>query len=208
MKIRWHSGHSLSLRGNKYRIIIGLPQEIEVKQLKIKEGELVILPYALNYYPEEVQIYLNKSQAFVIDGAGEYSYGGVTIRGISVLRQSGERMNLFSLSVEDIIFVSLFDLDRELEQKEFDLIGNTDILALPIGGNDVLDYKKAVKVAHKVEPRMIIPLKHQSQYDPDQASVDTFVKEYGLEAKAEEEYTIKKSSLSIEQTDLVVLAVN
>lgn len=208
MKIRWHSGHSLSLRGNKYRVIVGLPHDTQVKQLKIKEGELVILPYPLATYSEEVQTSLQNSQAFIIDGAGEYSYGGVTIRGISVHRQAGNRMNLFSLSVEDIVFVSLFDLDRELEQKEFDLIGNTDILAVPIGGADVLTYKKAVKVAHKVEPRMIIPLKYQSPHDPEQAPVDDFVKEYGLEPQPEEERTVKKSSLSIEQTDLVVLTVN
>ncbi len=209
MKIRWHGGNSVSLRGTGYRVVMGLLDTESAKPTKVGKEDLLILPYKLATYTDDVQKGATKQEPFIIDGAGEYSYNGATVQVKSVKRSDGIRTHLVSISVEKMLIVSLGDLDRDLEGSETDFIGTPDVLFVPVGGTGVLDHNQAAKVANMVEPRVLIPMNYNSEDTaPEKAGVEEFLKEYGSEVQPEGEVTLKKGELPSDTTDVRVLNID
>lgn len=207
MKIRWHGGTCLTIKSKDCRIILGEPEQPGFETVPLKEADLVILPYPRSTYSEKINASIDKKEVFVIDGAGEYSYAGVTIQAQSIKRSDDKRVNIISLSTEGVVIASLMELDRELSGKELDLVSNTDILAIPVGGDTVLNYKVAAKMVNQIEPRGIIPLQAQAGEDTSREPVESFLKEYGSSVDPQEEITIKKSELPADRTDLYLLGL-
>ncbi len=208
MKIRWYGGTCLTIKSKNCRIILGEPEQLNFEKIAIKESDLVILPYSRSSYSEKLNTSFDKKNAFVIDGAGEYSYAGVTIQVQSVKRTDGTRVNILSLSTEGVVIASLMELDRDLTGKELDMVSNTDVLVIPVGGDTVLDHKLAVKMVNQIEPRGIIPIQFQAGADTTKEPVESFLKEYGSSVDAQEEIAIKKSDLPVDRTDLYLLGLS
>lgn len=104
-----------------------------------------------------------RGESVVIDKPGEFAVKGVNIVGLDSPAdpKDGElRGNsvVFSLDVEDMKIVYLGAIGMEPTGKVLDLIGEADILFLPIGDLAGLDGKTAEVIARKTEPKMIIPM--------------------------------------------------
>lgn len=207
MKIRWHGGTCLTIKSKNCRIVLGEPEQPGFDVVPLKESDLVILPYPRGTYSEKLNATFDKKEVFVVDGAGEYSYAGVTIQAKSVKRTDDKRVNIISLSTEGVVIATLMELDRELTGKELDLVSNTDVLAIPVGGDTVLNHKIAVKMVNQIEPRGIIPLQAQAGGDTTREPVESFLKEYGSSVDPQEEITIKKVDLPVDRTDLYLLGL-
>ncbi len=107
-----------------------------------------------------------KGEPIVIDIPGEYSVKGVNIIGIQTFhdeKEGAERglNTVFILESEDLRICHLGDLGAELDAKQLDLIDGVDILMVPIGGKYTINYKKAVDVIKKIEPKIIIPMHYK-----------------------------------------------
>ncbi len=207
MKIRWYGGNCLVIKSKQCRIILGSPEQEHFDSVSFKTEDLVILPYSKAQYSEKINASFVKKETFVIDGAGEYSYSGATIQVKSVKRSDGKPVNIVSLSTEGMVLASLMDLDRELSGKELDLVSSTDILAIPVGGDNVLNHKIAAKMVNQIEPRAIIPLQYQEGSDTAKEPVSSFLKEYGSSVDPQEEVSIKKSELPVDRTDVHLLSL-
>jgi len=144
---------------------------------------------------------------FVISGPGEYEVKNTFIKGIMTESlYGGERKinTIYTLTLDGINICFLGALtSNELGHEVKEKINSPNILFLPIGGDGVLDYKTAHKLATSLEPNIIIPL----QYTKD--DLKQFLKEGGLaDGKPLDKLTIKKKDLEDKEGDIVVLSGN
>jgi len=147
-------------------------------------------------------------EPFVIKGPGEYEVAGLFIRGIASKSLYGgkERINtIYSLEIDDMRVAFLGALgDKELSPEAKEVLGESNILIVPIGGDGVLDASSAYELAVKREPNIIIPIHYGDVGDKD--ALKDFLKEGGVHnLKPEEKLTIKRKDLDGKEGEIVVL---
>lgn len=153
-----------------------------------------------------------RGQPFIVDSAGEYDIKGVMINGVESYhdtkegRERGKNI-IFKISLDGINIVHLGDLGHVLDNKQLEKLEGTDILLIPVGGNNyTIDAKKAVEVVSQIEPRIVIPMHYKikgSKINVD--GVEKFIKEMGLKPTEEEKLKISKKDLPQEDMELVIL---
>ena len=125
---------------------------------------------------------------FSLNGPGEYEISGIEITGVG---------QIYLFSAEDMRIAYLDKLGRALNDQEQELIGDVDILFIPIGGGEVLDCKAAIQVINQIDPRIVIPM----YYD----EVDTFSKEEGIVPEFVDSLKISRSTLPETERKVIVL---
>ncbi|MEA3452751.1 MAG: MBL fold metallo-hydrolase [Patescibacteria group bacterium] len=153
-----------------------------------------------------------KGAPFLIDGPGEYEIGGVFIQGISSLYDSSlgkksKQTTIYNIEAEGMRLCHLSDLNqKELDSKQLEIIGQVDILMVPVGGEEVMDSRTAQKIVNQIEPKIIIPMCYKlPKLKTDFEGVDVFLKTMGQEGiEPQASLKIKKQGLPTE-TKIVVL---
>lgn len=144
------------------------------------------------------QVQYNGKAPFVIRGAGEYEVQNVFIKGFSTeveLKDGKEKKKYqntsYVLVLDGIRITFLGALHEMLRPEHKEIIDETDVLFLPVGGDDTtLNPYDAHKLSVSLEPKLIIPMDYNEQTLP------IFLKEAGAE-KVEplEKLTIKKKDI-------------
>lgn len=150
-------------------------------------------------------------QPFLVDMAGEYEIGGVSVDGIDSYhddqhgKERGQNL-LYRLEFDDLVVSHLGDLGSLLEEKQLERLAGTDILLVPIGGQHTLDAKRAVEVINQIEPKMVIPMHYQLPgLKFELNTVDDFVKAIGLPVVTDNKLKVTSRDLDSENTQLVIL---
>jgi len=146
---------------------------------------------------------------FIITEPGEYEKGGVFVYGISSKTEAAgkEKANIiFRYEFDDLVVAHLGDLAHNLTAEEFSALENVDILLLPVGGEETINYKIAVEIANQIEPKIIIPMHYaipglSTKLD----AVDKFLKEYGIKSETMNKLKVAKKDLPEEDTKVVIL---
>jgi len=161
-------------------------------------------------------------QAMVIDGPGEYEKQGVYIRGVLSYhdREQGKERGLNTIYVikdEDIIVCHMGDFGQgAFENNQLDDIGDVDILMIPVGGKYTIDYKGAVEMVSKIEPKIVIPMHYKIKgLNIDIDGPDKFIKELGLTPEKVDpsaslgagKYKIAKKNLPMEEMKLILFEI-
>jgi len=140
---------------------------------------------------------------FVIDCPGEYEVGGVRVKGISSFhddKEGAERgaNTIYVIKMEDVLVAHLGDLgQKQLTEEQLDVLGEVDILMIPVGGTYTIDAETAVEVTNQIGPRIVIPMHYKIpglkvKLDP----VTDFLKEIGqADVQPVEKLTIKQKDL-------------
>jgi L-ascorbate metabolism protein UlaG (beta-lactamase superfamily) len=141
--------------------------------------------------------------AFVVDSLGEMEIKNVMM--YAVIGNDGSV--IYKLNSEGLNIVHLGRLTKAPGSEQMEKIMSPDILCIPVGGGtNYLDAKAAADLATALEPRIIIPIAHSCDTDPDSAPLSAFIKELGLKADAtEKKFIIKKKDLPQEETKLIIL---
>jgi L-ascorbate metabolism protein UlaG (beta-lactamase superfamily) len=150
----------------------------------------------------------NDKNAFVIKGPGEYEVDGMFIRGFkTVTNYGGQEMinTIYTLTVDGMNLAFLGAINQsEIDPDIKEELGQANILFVPIGGDGVLDFSEAYKMAVKREPNIIIPIHYGQIGDKD--ALKNFLKEGGQESiKPIDKLTIKKKDLEGKEGEIVVL---
>jgi L-ascorbate metabolism protein UlaG (beta-lactamase superfamily) len=151
-------------------------------------------------------------QPFVVDMAGEYEIGGLSIDGVdSDHDQQGgtERGHnlMFRLGFSDLVVTHLGDLGGTLEAKQLERLAGTDILLVPVGGHYTLDAKRAIEAINQIEPKIVIPMHYQLPgLKFELNAVDDFIKAIGLAPTYEDKFKVSRRDLDSENLQLVILA--
>lgn len=150
-------------------------------------------------------------QPFIINMAGEYEVGGVSIDGIDSNhddQDGAERGHnlMFRLEFSDLVVSHLGDLGSLLEAKQLERLAGTDVLIVPVGGIYTVDAKKAVEAINQIEPKMIIPMHYKIDgLKIDLNPVEDFIKAIGLVPTTDNKLKISRRDLDSENTQLIVL---
>jgi len=136
-----------------------------------------------------------------INEPGEYEKSGVFVYGIPT--ESGV---IYRFEFEDLVLVHLGGLAHTLTSSELEKLENVDILLLPVGGGDMIDYKKAVDAANQIEPRVIVPMNYKMpSLNVELDIIDKFLKEYGAKTENMPKLKIASKDLPQEDTRVIVL---
>lgn len=146
-------------------------------------------------------------EPFVINGPGEYEVKGVAVRGFGAeSAYGGKGINtIYSVVLEGMNLCFLGALGSVVlppaAKQELD---NIDILFLPIGGDGVLSYDDAYKLAVQLDPKAIVPMHYEGLGGKD--ALKSFLKEAGKEVKPVERLTVKKKDLDGKEGEIIVLS--
>ncbi len=130
-----------------------------------------------------------KTDAFLVEHAGEYETRGVVITGVAVHQQEQrDAITLYTLEAEGVLLGFLGGLRQELGEDHIAALKDVDVLFVPAGGHAVLTGKQAVAMVSRVEPRIAVPYYYKTpgvKLPLDDASA--FAKELGIKTIAAEE---------------------
>ena len=150
-------------------------------------------------------------QAMIIDGPGEYEKQGIYVRGILSYhdKEQGKERGLntiYVIKTENMSICHMGDFGQaEFEEGQIDNIGDVDILMVPVGGKYTINYKEAVGVVGKIEPKVIIPMHYKvKDLKLDIDGPDKFIKEMGLKPEKVDKFKVAKKNLPTEEMVLVV----
>ena len=148
---------------------------------------------------------------FVIDGPGEYETKEVFVEGIPILPVSEKEKSLstiYTIETEDIRICHLGAFNqKELTDDQVEKIGEIDILMVPVGANDTIGTKEAIKIMSQIEPKITIPMYYQiPKLKMKLEGVDKFLKAMGIKKiEALPKLSIKKKNISSEEAKIIIL---
>ncbi|MDO8495596.1 MAG: MBL fold metallo-hydrolase [bacterium] len=212
MILTWIGHSCFRLEGKDVSLLIDpFSKEIGLKPPRIKDN-LVLLTH--RHY-DHASIDDVDSETMVIDGPGEYESHGVYVHGISSFHDNSggtERglNTIYVIKLEEVTICHLGDLGQEkLDEQQLELIGNIDVLLIPVGGKYTIDYKQAVAVVGQIEPKVIVPMHHKL---PDLKiegldGVEKFLKEMGLTPEKLDKLKVTPKTLPQEEIKLVTLSL-
>jgi L-ascorbate metabolism protein UlaG (beta-lactamase superfamily) len=201
MTITWFGHSCFRLESKEGSLLLDpFSKDIGLRPPRIKD-DLVLVTH--NHYDHN-NVEGVGSETMIIDGPGEYELKGIYIRGILSYHDNSEGKErglntIYVVKAEDIIVCHMGDFGQpNFVKNQLDEIGNVDILMIPIGGKYTIDYKQAVQIISKIEPKVIIPMHYKIKnikLDLDES--DKFVKELGLMPERVDKYKIMKKNLPI-----------
>jgi len=140
---------------------------------------------------------------FILDTAGECETHGVLVTAIP---GHDDGQYFLRVDVEQMSLVHLGNAKQPLTDEQLESLGNIDILCIPVGSDDCYDPEEAVKVVNSIEPRVVIPIMHKSENNPQAKEVELFLKEMGVQnGEIEKKVILKKNNLPEEETRVIVL---
>lgn len=145
----------------------------------------------------------------VINGPGEYEISGVSIIGISAFHDPEKgrlrgKNNLYLIEMDEVVICHLGDLGHKLSDKTLDLIGDVDVLMVPVGGEYTIGPTEAVTVSQDIGAKIIIPMHYQVQGLKQDvfaklSGVEKFLTLIGLPVEKAPKLSVKKEILGEEQ---------
>lgn len=152
-----------------------------------------------------------KGEPFVINTPGEYETKDIMFYGIPSFhddkkgKERGQN-TIFKIISEEMNIVHLGDLGEDLDDDQLERLGNVDVLLIPVGGKYTIDYKKAIDLVTKIEPRIVVPMHYKVTSEENEiATADDFIKNCGLIPEKLDKLKIAKKDLPLENTKLVIL---
>lgn len=135
-----------------------------------------------------------KGDAFVVKAPGEYEVKGIFVYGATSSPEKEKDWTvLYRFEMENISLAHLGDLSYEPTNNDLEIIGEPDILFVPVSGEKTIDLKKIAALVTAIDPRIVIPMNYaipnlKIKLEP----VDKFLKELGVKNQE----TIKKLKVS------------
>jgi L-ascorbate metabolism protein UlaG (beta-lactamase superfamily) len=145
---------------------------------------------------------------FLVTGAGEYDIKEAFIIGTGAENKDLGPTTIYSIELEGIRIAFLGPIKQsQLTDEQKETLEGADIVLVPVGGKDILDFESAAKIATKLEPFIVVPHSYKiSGLSLNLDKLDKFLQEMGGKHQEEEKISLKKKDLVGEQTSLIVLS--
>ncbi|MBN1370113.1 MAG: MBL fold metallo-hydrolase [Dehalococcoidaceae bacterium] len=208
MEINWLGKTCFRIKGKQTTIVTDpfLPEA--AGSLSRTNADILCLSYQKPEEAGEVKI---GGEPYIIQGPGEYEVGGVLVIGIPSFQDESKgsirgKNTIYALEIEELAICYLGKLGHMLTDEQIEVIGNVDILLLPVGGNVTINATQAARLVRNIEPNIVIPMYYKTpaaneELDP----VDKFLNEIGSQGlTAQAKLNISKNSLP-QGTQIVLL---
>ncbi|HTL39210.1 MAG TPA: MBL fold metallo-hydrolase [Methylomirabilota bacterium] len=148
-----------------------------------------------------------QGQPFLVTGPGEYDIKGAFIIGSAAENKELGPITIYSIEVEGvrIAFIGPIKQNQLTDEQKAALEGS-DVVLIPVGGKQILDFENSAKLANQLEPFFVVPHSYKTAgLELPLDKLDKFLQEMGGKYEEMEKLTLKKKELIGEQTSLVVL---
>lgn len=190
MDITWLGQACFKLKGKNATVVIDPfdPEFIGLKLPKDLQADVVLITHDHSDHNNAAIVSGPTGKPMVFTGPGEYEINGVVITGISSFHddtqgsQRGKNI-IFHLLLDGLNIVHLGDLGQhELTEEQLNLIGQTDILLVPVGSFYTIAAKEATGIVSQLEPKIIVPMHYKIDgLKVDLEPVENFLKQMGAE---------------------------
>lgn len=203
MYIYYHGASCFKIKTNNTQLIIN-PFASSTGLSKRKfEGDIVLISQPENIDTQRVlPASLDLKTPFIIASPGEYEVKGVFVYGLKT-----DSALIYNLKIENIKLTHLNGLTRPLNDQELEIIENTDILFIPVGGCGTLASKLADEIISQVEPKIVIPMEYKIPgYNITREPLANFLAEMGVKNHTEEtSLKVTAKDLPTEELKIVIL---
>lgn len=108
-----------------------------------------------------------KGDPIIFDAPGEYAAKGVQIIGIDAVADAKDgaargRTTIFVLETEELRLCHLGALGAPVTEKQLEVIGDVDVLFVPVGDKEGLSPQQAEDVVRAIEPAIVIPMHYKT----------------------------------------------
>lgn len=205
MDIQWHGLSCFTLKGKSGTLVM---DPYDAKALGLKSLQLTADVVTAN---AEYDLHHAVSQlggsVKVFDWPGEYESKNIIIHGIPAFdrprekdggkKDDAKRVIIYVIELDGFSICHLSNLGHKLTPEMLEIIGDVDILLIPVGGapdTGGLDAKKAHEVIEQIDPRVVIPMYYSIPgMKLPLGELEAFLKEVGLHSP-EREKTLKFQS--------------
>src|SRR3989344_9254916 len=95
---------------------------------------------------------------FMVTGPGEYDIKGVFVIGAPAENKELGGVTIYSIEVEGIRIAFLGLIKQgQLTDDQKETLEGSDIVLVPVGGKQILDFEVGAKIATQLEPFIIVP---------------------------------------------------
>lgn len=208
-------GHaSFKLKG-KTATIVTDPYDAELVGFKYPKGTVADIVTISHSHTDHNNVKAIEGSPLVISGPGEYEAKGVDIQGVATWHDTSGgkdrgKNTVYRIDIDGISVVHLGDLGHKLTEEQEELLGDVDVLLIPVGGFYTIDAKTALEVVTQLEPTLVIPMhyrtaKHDQKTFSVISGVDQFLREMGKEGITPiAKIKVTKDSLP-QETQVVIL---
>lgn len=156
----------------------------------------------------------SKEPKLMIAQPGEYEVSDISVQGIAARSHMSEDekaydATIFKIIADDMRVVIIGHIYPDLNDKQLEAIGATDVLIIPVGGNGyTLDPIGALKIIKKIEPKIVIPTHYADKnvkYEVPTQELEIAIKELAMEPKETVPKLKVKPAELTDTTQLVIL---
>jgi len=161
MDIKYLGHSSFQIRTKNAKIVTD-PFDPEYTGLPFAKTEADILTISHDHRDHNFKDGI-KGEPLVLDWPGEFEKNGVRINGYDSFHDANggtERGDnvMYKFEADGFSVLHLGDLGHLLSEDKIEMIGEVDVLLIPVGGKYTINPIEAVKTINKIEPRIIIPM--------------------------------------------------
>lgn len=211
MKITWFGHSCVKIESSNGKTIIIDPYKEDIGfKLPNLSSDIVLISH--NHYDHNNKESV-KGSPFIIEEPGEYNVAGFSIIGVHSWHDEveGEKRgeNIIWVIINDNFTIAHFgDFgQKELTPEQADIIGDIDILFIPVGGTYTINGNDAVKIINKLEPKAVSPIHYKipGLKPPEIDGAEEFLHALGVEnVNPIDEWKVKASDLPLEGRKVVI----
>lgn len=166
MRIKW-LGHSCFKISSKNGIRIVTDPFDDNLGYRIPSVETDIVTVSHGHYDHNFVDCLN-GDFEVIDKVGDFNVKGIPIRGVHTFHDEEEGAKrggniVYTFVVDDIKICHLGDLGHLLTPSQLEMIGDVDVLLIPVGGVYTIAAAQAVEVIKQLKPAVVVPMHYKTR---------------------------------------------
>lgn len=160
MEIKYLGHSSFLLRGKDAKVITDPYSPSIGMRYPKNDADIVTISHA---HPDHNYLLGVTGEPLVIDWPGEFEKKGIRITGYPTFhdkKNGTERGNniVYKIEIDGVTILHVGDLGLVPLDPFIDLIGNIDVLLVPVGGFYTIDSSEAVELVKKVDPYIVIPM--------------------------------------------------
>jgi L-ascorbate metabolism protein UlaG (beta-lactamase superfamily) len=145
---------------------------------------------------------------FIISSPGEFDIKGAFVIGTPAENKTQGLSTIYSIEIEDIRIAFLGPIQQnQLTEAQLEIMEGADIVLIPVGGKEVLDYEQANRTVTQLEPSIVVPHTYKtSGLVVPLDKLEKFTQEMSGKPVTQEKLSIKKKDLQGESTQLIILS--
>ena len=199
MEITWLGHSSVCINSRDVLLITDPYDNSDGEFMPTRSAEIVISSRTGDKHSNVAAVTGNPR---IVNGPGEYEISHFYISGTGtsghVEDQVGGPVNtIYTIRAEGLVISHLGAVTKKIPPAQMDTLRQTQILTIPISGEDILTGSEAQEIISAIQPRILIPIQYGDGGPNKLEAPDKFLSELGIT-----ELPISTPRINITETNL------